>query len=95
MTDLRQDPDAARTIAAAALGRDPGPMASILSDSNSVYMSADVVIKIIDEGGHSRLEREIALAPHLPVGLAATLLASGHYVLGTHNIRYARYARVP
>jgi hypothetical protein len=70
-------------------------MASILSDSHSVYMSADVVIRIIDEGGHSRLEREIALSPHLPVGLAAPLLASGHYVLGTHNIRYACYARVP
>jgi hypothetical protein len=29
MTDLRQAPDAARAIAAAALGRDPGPMATL------------------------------------------------------------------
>jgi hypothetical protein len=70
-------------------------MASIQSDSHAVYIGADVVVKIIDDDSHSRLDREIALAPHLPVGLAAPLLASGHHQLSTHDVRYACYARVP
>jgi len=41
MTDLRQAPDAARAIAAAALGRDPGPMATVESSSHHVYVSPD------------------------------------------------------
>jgi hypothetical protein len=68
MTDLRQAPDAARAIAVAALGRDPGPMAAAQSSSHYVYVSPDIVVKIIDAGGHSRLDREITLAPHLPAG---------------------------
>jgi hypothetical protein len=68
MTGLRRAPDAARAIARAALGRDPGPMAAAESSSHHVYVSPDVVVKIIDAGGHSRLGREIALAPHLPAG---------------------------
>jgi hypothetical protein len=95
VTDLRQAPDAARAIAAAALGRDPGPMATAESSSHYVYVSPDVVVKIIDAGRHSRLDREIALAPHLPAGLTAPLLGSGIYRLGTREVRYACYARVP
>lgn len=36
MTDLRQARDAAREIAAAALGRDPGPIATAASSSHHV-----------------------------------------------------------
>jgi hypothetical protein len=95
MTDLRQASDAARAIAAAALGRDPGPMATAESSSHYVYVGADAVVKIIDAGGHSRLDREIALAPSLPAGLTAPLLGSGLCPLGTREVRYACYARVP
>ncbi|MFJ2647202.1 phosphotransferase [Streptomyces sp. NPDC087420] len=65
------------------------------SASHHVYVGADVVVKIIDAAGHSRLNREIALAPHLPTGLTAPLLGSGLHRLGTREIRYACYARVP
>jgi Phosphotransferase enzyme family len=95
MTGLRQAHDAAREIAAAALGRDPGPMATAESSSHHVYVSPDAVVKIIDAAGHSRLDREIALAPHLPTGLTAPLLGNGRYRLGTREVRYACYARVP
>lgn len=95
MTDLRQAREAAREIAAAALGRDTGPMATVESGSHQVYVSPDAVVKIIDSAGHSRLDREIALAPHLPAGLTAPLLGSGLYRLGTHEFRYACYKRVP
>lgn len=94
MIDLRQRSEVARTLAAATLGRDPGTVTSVQSDSHAVYMSDDVVVKIIDNGGHTRLDREIALAPYLPLGLAAPLLASGHHQLGTHVVRYACFARV-
>ena len=95
MTDLRQASDAARAIAAAALGRDPGPMTAAKSSSHHVYVGSDAVVKIIDAGGHSRLDREIALAPCLPAGLTAPLLGSGLRRLGTREVRYACYARVP
>lgn len=95
MIDLRQAPDAARAIAAAALGRDPGPMATAESSSHHVYVGSDVVVKIIDAGRHSRLDREIALAPCLPAGLTAPFLSSGLCRLGTREVRYACYARVP
>jgi hypothetical protein len=65
----------AREIAAAVLGRDPGPMAAADSDSHHVFVGRDVVVKVIDAARHSRLDREIALAPHLPAGLTAPLLA--------------------
>jgi len=86
---------AARVIAEKALGRDPGPMASAKSNSHSVYVGPDVVVKIIDANRHSRLNREIALAPHLPAGLTAPLLGHGVHRLETHELRYACYARVP
>jgi aminoglycoside phosphotransferase (APT) family kinase protein len=70
-------------------------MAAAESSSHYVYVSSDVVVKIIDAGGHARLDREIALAPHLPTGLTAPLLDSGLYRLGTRDVRYACYARVP
>ena len=95
MTGLRQAHDAARAVAVAALGRDPGPMAAAQSSSHDVYVSPDVVVKIIDAGAHPRLQREIALAPHLPAGLTAPLLGSGLWPLGTGDVRYACYARVP
>ncbi|MCC2280770.1 aminoglycoside phosphotransferase family protein [Streptomyces sp. ET3-23] len=95
MTDLRQAHDATRAIAAAALGRDPGPMATAESSSHHVYVGSDVVVKIIDAADHSRLNREIALAPHLPTGLTAPLLDSGLYQLGTRDVRYACYTRIP
>jgi aminoglycoside phosphotransferase (APT) family kinase protein len=94
MTDLRQASDAARAVAAAALGRDPGPMTAAESSSHYVYVGSDVVVKIIDADGHSRLDREMALAPHLPAGLTAPLLGSGLCRLGTREVRYACYARV-
>ncbi|MFE9804472.1 phosphotransferase family protein [Streptomyces goshikiensis] len=65
------------------------------SSSHHVYVGSDVVVKIIDAAGHSRLNREIALAPHLPAGLTAPLLDSGLRRLGTRNVRYACYTRVP
>ncbi|HCA87187.1 MAG TPA: hypothetical protein DEQ61_17935 [Streptomyces sp.] len=95
MTDLRQAHDAARAIAVAALGRDPGPMATAESSSHHVYVSSDVVVKIIDAADHSRLNREIALAPRLPTGLTAPLLDSGLHQLETREVRYACYARMP
>jgi phosphotransferase family enzyme len=95
MTGLRPDPDAARELAAAALGRDPGPMAAVASSSHHVYVSSDVVVKIIDAAGHSRLDRETALAPHLPAGLTAPFLGGGLGRFGTREVRYACYARVP
>jgi hypothetical protein len=53
------------------------------SDSHHVYVGPDVVVKVIDAARHSRLDREIALAPHLPAGLTAPLLASGLWQSGT------------
>jgi hypothetical protein len=91
----QQARDAAREIAVAALGRDPGPMAAAESSSHHVFVSSDVVVKVIDDAGHSRLGREIALVPCLPAGLTATLLGSGLHRLGTRDVRYACYARVP
>jgi aminoglycoside phosphotransferase (APT) family kinase protein len=70
-------------------------MATAESSSHHVYVSPDVVVKIIDAGGHSRLDREITLAPHLPARLTAPLLGSGLCRLGTRDVRYACYARVP
>ncbi|SFR30001.1 Phosphotransferase enzyme family protein [Lentzea waywayandensis] len=81
----------ARAIATSALGRDPGPLAPVSSRSHHVYIGADVVVKLIAANDHERLDREIALAPHLPPGLTAPLLASGR----RRDVRYACYTRVP
>jgi hypothetical protein len=89
-----ENPEAAREIVLATLGRDPGPMAAVRSDSHHVYVSPRVVVKIIDADRHSRLDREVALAPLLPPGLMAPLLTSGLYRLGTRDVRFACYARV-
>ena len=66
MIDLPHSAEGAREIATLASGRDPGPMANAESASHHVYTSEDVVVKIVDAGSHSRLDREIAIAPHLP-----------------------------
>jgi aminoglycoside phosphotransferase (APT) family kinase protein len=95
MASLGQGYDAAREIVAEVLGCDPGPMTAAASDSHHVYVGSDVVVKIIDAAGHSRLDREIRLAPHLPVGLTAPILGSGLYQLETCEVRYACYVRVP
>ncbi|MFD4642825.1 phosphotransferase family protein [Lentzea sp. NPDC058436] len=80
----------ARAITEEALGRDPGPLTPVHSRSHEVHVGADVVVKLIAADGHTRLDREIALAPHLPPGITAPLLASGR----RHDIRYACYSRV-
>src|SRR4051794_28611931 len=80
-------PSAARAIATAALGRDPGPMAIAESLSHYVYVGSDVVVKLIDADRPTRLDREIALAPHLPTGLTAPLLDSGVYRLDARDVR--------
>ncbi|WP_433790007.1 phosphotransferase family protein [Actinoplanes sp. CA-252034] len=85
----------AREIATAALGRDPGPMTGADSLSHQVYVGADVVVKVIEAGRHPRLEREIALAPHLPAGVTAPLLDSGVHPAGDGSVRFACYARMP
>ncbi|RII09140.1 Phosphotransferase enzyme family protein [Streptomyces sp. YIM 130001] len=95
MTDLLQAHGAARAIAASVLGRDPGPMATAQSSSHHVYVGDEIVVKIIEADGHTRLDRETALAPHLPSGLTARLLDAGLHRLGTRHVRYACYARVP
>ncbi|GIE74803.1 hypothetical protein Aph02nite_07530 [Actinoplanes philippinensis] len=85
----------AREIATTALGRDPGPLAGADSLSHQVFVGADVVVKVIEAGRHPRLEREIALAPFLPAGVAAPLLAAGVHQAGDGEVRFACYARMP
>ncbi len=70
-------------------------MTAVESSSHHVYVGSDVVVKIIDAARHPRLDREIALAPHLPAGLTAPLLGSGLHRLGSRDVRYACYTRVP
>ncbi|MFC4071485.1 phosphotransferase family protein [Actinoplanes subglobosus] len=85
----------AREMATAVLGWDPGPMAAIASLSHQVHIGAEVVVKIIDSARHTRLTREIALAPHLPAGITAPLLASGTHPFDGGEALLACYARVP
>lgn len=92
---MKFETGAARAIAEAALGRDPGPVVVVDSSSHHVFVGADIIVKIIDAAGHTRLDREIALAPHLPTGLTAPLLAGGLHRLGAREVRYACYSRVP
>ncbi|MFR9723725.1 hypothetical protein ACL02R_10200 [Streptomyces sp. MS19] len=83
----QQDREVARAAAAAAPGRDPGPLDGVESGSHHVFVGRDVVVKVIDAAGHTRLGREVALASHLP--------ADGLRRLGGREVRYACYARVP
>ncbi|ROP28224.1 phosphotransferase family enzyme [Couchioplanes caeruleus] len=94
MVDLSRTPQIARVAAMSALGRDPGPMEAAASLSHHVYVGSDIVVKLIGEARHPRLNREVALAPHLPEGLTAPLLASGLDEVNGHKIRYACYARM-
>jgi hypothetical protein len=82
-------PTAAREIATAALGDDPGPLELVHSVSHRVFVGRDVVVKLTDR--HTRLDREVALSPQLPDGITAPLLASGRQ----DSVRYACYERVP
>lgn len=93
--DLRRSRETAHAVAAAVLGRDPGPLVTAASMSHYVAVGADVVVKIVDAAGHHRLDREVALAPHLPSGLGAPLLGSGRFRQRTCDVRYACFARVP
>ena len=65
----------------------------VQSRSDQVYVGSDLVVKIIDADRHSRLDREVTLAPYLPTGLTPPLLTSGLYRLGTRDVRYACYTR--
>ncbi|SDT58846.1 phosphotransferase [Actinoplanes derwentensis] len=91
MTDLRHAHDIARTIAATVLDRDPGALTSADSLSHQVFLGADVVVKVIGADRHTRMEREIALAPFLPEGITAPLLGSGVH----DGVRYACHVRAP
>jgi hypothetical protein len=90
--ELVIEPDVARSIAEAALGGDPGPLLRAESlSANQVFLGEDVVVKLIHVDGYSGLHREIALAPMLPAGITAPLLASGVH----EQLRYACFARLP
>ena len=93
--DLERAGRAALAIAATVLGRAPGPMVTAASMSHYVFLGAEVVVKLVDAGGHTRLDREIALAPHLPPGLGAPLLTHGRFQGESCDVRYACFARVP
>jgi len=86
---------AAGAIAAAALGADPGPLRPVGSRSHQVFVGAAVVVKLIEAADHSRLDREVALAVDLPVGLTAPVLASGRHQTGAGEVRYVCLARLP
>jgi Phosphotransferase enzyme family len=68
-------------------------MAPVSSRSHHVFVSSDVVVKLIEAERHSRLDREVALAPDLPFGLTPPLLASGSWPVGVGDVRYACYRR--
>jgi hypothetical protein len=85
----------ARLIAMAALGRDPGPLTTTDSLSHQVCVGSGIVLKVIEADRHTRLNREIALAPDLPDGITAPLLAGGRHEVDGHEFRYACYTRMP
>ncbi len=93
--DLERGRTAARMIAASVLGRDPGPLTTAASMSHYVYLGTDIVVKLVDAAGHSRMDREIALAPLLPAGLGAPLLANGRSRTDACDVRYACFTRMP
>jgi hypothetical protein len=94
VTDLRQAPHVARAIAVAALGRDPGPLATTESISHHVYIGSDTVVKIIDAVSHSRLDRKSHSRHGYPRhhGSAA---GQRDLPLDGRQVRYACYARAP
>ena len=90
--DLVIEPHVARSIVETVLGGDPGPLTRAESMSaNQVFLGEDVVVKIIHVDAYSGLHREIALAPMLPAGITAPLLASGEH----EDLRYACFTRMP
>ena len=93
--DLERGRTAARLIAASVTGRASGPMAIAASMSHYVYLGADIVVKLVNSAGHTRMDREIALAPLLPTGLGAPLLAHGRSQTDVCDVRYACFARMP
>ncbi|MEO7000091.1 MAG: phosphotransferase [Terracoccus sp.] len=95
MIDVEQAQAVARSIVEAALGADPGRMGQVPSASHQVFVGSTVVVKIVDAIEHTRLDREIALALDLPVGLSAPVLAHGRYPTGGGDVRYACLARAP
>ncbi|GIE29607.1 hypothetical protein Ait01nite_026520 [Actinoplanes italicus] len=72
-----------------------GSLTLVHSLSHQVYLGPDVVLKVIDADRHTRLDREIALAPDLPAGITAPLLSSGLHTLDGREVRYACYTRMP
>jgi Ser/Thr protein kinase RdoA (MazF antagonist) len=72
-----------------------GPLTLVHSLSHRVYLGPDVVLKVIDADRHTRLDREIALAPDLPAGVTAPLVSSGLHTLDGRKVRYACYTRMP
>jgi|GEM_PF-2142487 len=95
MLDTDQVQVAARAIAEATLGRDPGQLVRLASRSHHVFAGAAVVVKVIDADDHARLDREVALAAALPSGLSAPVLSSGAFATGAGEVRYACVARLP
>jgi aminoglycoside phosphotransferase (APT) family kinase protein len=93
--DLERGRAAARMIATTVSGRDPGPLTTAVSMSHYVYLGTDIVVKLVDAAGHTRMDREIALARELPPGLGAPLLASGRSETNEYDVRYACFARLP
>lgn len=95
MIDVERARAAARSIGEGALGADPGRMDQVPSASHQVFVGSAVVVKIIAATEHTRLDREVAVARDLPVGLSAPVLAHGRYRIGGEDLRYACLARVP
>ena len=95
MIDLQRARAAAHAIAEETLGQSPGRMKSVASRSHQVFVSSTVVVKLINAADHSRLDREISLALHLPAGLSAPVLASGRYRIEAEDVRYLCVARLP
>ena len=66
----RLDPrEMAESIVETELGRHAGPLIPVESQSSRVFVGRDVVVKLAE---HSRLDREIRLAGHLPPGPRTT-----------------------
>ncbi|WP_027341122.1 phosphotransferase family protein [Hamadaea tsunoensis] len=93
--DLDRARDAAHHIAAEVLGRDPGPLTTADSMSHYVFLGAGIAVKLIGAHIHDRLDLEVTLAPRLPAGLGAPLIAAGRTEFAGTEIRYAVFTRMP